>query len=351
MAGIPQKVQKEAEEAEKAIQELRDQDSGKTDIVTPSAETESAPTETAPKEAVTAPEETLKPTEDKKPAEVDASLKTENDRLRGEMASIQAELAKVRHQYDVLKGKEYAEVPRLQAENKQLKEENERLKAGKGKADTDKTADEALDDFAMEYGEEASKAINSRIQSLTAPLNAQIEELKGMVSTLTGKPASEVKTAGSPADSTTNLYATALMGLVPDLETIRDNPGFAEFLNNVEPFSNVRYLDLLVDSDKSRDAQGVARIYNAFKKAGPSTTSTTASADASKKDKEKLVTPGSDARSGAGNLDNEKPIFSRKDIEDHYNKARKNPTLQADSQWIAKTKEYDLAVHEGRIVG
>jgi hypothetical protein len=352
---VPQKVQREAEEAEKAIQELRDEESGNTDTVnTPPQET--VVTDAAPANTDTTPEVKPEATEDTKAIETPVAdteaLNTENGRLRGELASLQATLAKVQHQYDVLKGKEYAEVPRLQSENKQLREEIDRLQAGKSN-DTGKGGDP--DDFAIEYGEEASKALDARLQSVASPLLKKIDELTGVIASLKGKPSGESQQATvtqGAVDSTTTLYGTALMGLVPDMATIRDKPEFAQFLNVVEPFSRKRYLDLLVESDGGRDAEGVAMVYNAFKRFAPSSsTSTPASTGTAPKDKGKLITPGSDARSSAGNLDNTKPTFSRKEIDDHYQKAKKNPALQADPQWTAKSKEYDLAMNEGRIVG
>lgn len=90
-------------------------------------------------------------------------------------------------------------------------------------------------------------------------------------------------------------YLNSLESQVSEWETIRDNPGFVNFLQNQAPFSNDTLLQKLVEADRSNDVKVVAQIYSAFRD------SLNAQPNAivePRKSKAALVSPGSSSRGG-----------------------------------------------------
>lgn len=182
--------------------------------------------------------------------------------MQAELATARSELARVQHQYDVLRGKEYAEVPRMAQEIRALKEQLAAMQAAppKPKAPTpdpdpqemaaalDLDYAQLVEDDGKEYGEQQIRRMWKTHQAAVKAASAQIEAFRA-----------------SQAQTVRPLFEQGLAAQVPAFQELRQySAEFETFLDWPEPFSGRPYREHYAAAESAGDVMRAAQVWNAF---------------------------------------------------------------------------------------
>lgn len=312
-------------------------------------------------ESDTSKEET--DTEDEKPqpdetVETAAEEKSTKDvEVKGDdkdavIADLQEKLRTLTAAHDTLRGKTYAEVPRVLAENKVLREELAEIKsllaANKATEKTDaktetkptgKTAD-LLASIKEDVSEEVADKISAFVRAVTE------EQIASRITPVEGRVESLSKTSVKDAE---DRYLATLANLVPDWKEIAAKEDYADFLQGVDPVSGSKRYDLAYSALEKLDAKHMSVFFDLYKKEkGISKSAAPAEEAARPTGKEALMAPkGSLKKSeradvGSGEAD----LITTKELE-AFNRKRKTMSAETEAKWEARI---DRAIQNGWIV-
>ena len=233
--------------------------------------------------------------------------------------------------YKTLHGKYNAEVPRLHAALKErdsklnsLTEEVEALKASLAKPRESLVKPEEVNEYGEPLVDLIRRAAREEVGSKDAEIEALKKRLESLDSTLV-----QNKEVG---------FYDKLAASVPDWMAINDDPDFHAWLGETDEITGYTRQDILSEAEGKRDADRVARFFNAFKKVQ---TNKAAAANASLDSQvAPVVTRTPESPPG-------KKIWTRAEIADFYARDRRGE-LNAD-QAAAIDAEIQLAVRERRV--
>ena len=249
---LPRSVQQQADAANKHFSDLQNP----APAAPEAKEKKPDAPDTAPQSADPAP----KP-DDQQHSQQTQDTAKENEPKRSE--------AYWEHRFNVINGKYAAEVPALQEQvrtlTKQLDEANRQIADLKSAASSTHNpgglTDEQMAEFEDQFGEDFVSFVQRMIASSAAkPDNsAEVNELKRKVEQFETE----------KAQATTASFWAVLTELVPDWKTVNDDPKFHAFLAQYDPQTGVQRQQALATAQQALDPDGVAAVFNAFKKQQP----------------------------------------------------------------------------------
>lgn len=172
------------------------------------------------------------------------------------------------HRFNVINGKYAAEVPALREEVKSLtkkldesvREITELKSASTQSSNPGGLTDEQIREGEEAYGEDFVSFVRQMIGNSRGPDNsAEVQELKRDLSAI--KERDQQKTEAS--------FWTALNELVPDWKAVNGDQAFHTFLAQYDPQTGQQRQQDLATAQQALDADGVAAVFNAFKKQQP----------------------------------------------------------------------------------
>ena len=233
--------------------------------------------------------------------------------------------------YKTLHGKYNAEVPRLHAAIKErdsklnsLTEEVEALKARITAPREQLVKPEEVAEFGEPLVDMVRRAAREEVQSK----DAEIAELRRKLDSIEGH---------TTANAEVSFYDKLAM-VVPDWMAINDDPEFHAWLGEIDDLTGYQRQQILSQAEEKRDADRVARFFNAFKrvqqdKSAASTTSL-----------ESQVTPVA-TRTPEAPVG--KKLWTRAEIADFYARDRRGEYTEEKAAAI--DSEIQLAIRENRV--
>ncbi|WP_163557579.1 hypothetical protein [Halomonas sp. NO4] len=169
------------------------------------------------------------------------------------------------HRFKVIEGKYNAEVPALQKEVADLKRDNEakaerikELESQQGSTgQAGDLSDEKLAQFREDFGEDLVDFVERMIAQKAAPSQAEsddVSELRSEVESLKQEKLDHAK-AGFWRD---------LQWAVPNFREVNADPGFLQYLAQVDPQSGRQRQQLLDEAQKALDAKTVIDIFQLY---------------------------------------------------------------------------------------
>jgi len=247
---LPRNVQQQADAAKRHFEALQNPE--------PSAPEAETKTPDAPDTATQSAEPEQKP-EDHKHSQGEDPTPTDEPK-RSE--------AYWEHRFNVINGKYAAEVPALQEKVRnltgKLDEANRQITEAKDASAKSTNPGgltaEQIEKGKEEFGEDFVSFVQQMVGSSRVPDNsAEVKELKSELDSI--KRQERQKTEAS--------FWTALEDLAPDYKAINADPKFHAFLAQYDPQTGVQRQDNLTKAQQALDADGVADVFNAFKKQQP----------------------------------------------------------------------------------
>lgn len=204
------------------------------------------------------------------------------------------------HKFNVLQGKYNAEVPRLNQdlhylrnENLKLQEQIDELKQVQVKEDKEPALPD-MTDIRDELGDGAADVF-AKQQETIAQLSKKLDEMNQQVGDM-GKTSQQ---------SAEQLFYSTLEQRVPDWKTINSNQKFLNWLNETDSFSGKTRQLLMNEAASLSDVKRVAMFFSNWKDLNPK----------SDKQIEKAISPNTNRRSTPVN---DKKIYSPADIKRFY---------------------------------
>lgn len=254
------------------------------------------------------------------------------------------------HKYKVLQGKynkEVAEqrklVDMVTNMDGQIKSLSESLLVLTSKDTDAKKAEriESIEQFKQEYPSIYAGVVAQVEESLSASITPQIEEVKGKIE------AREKADAASAQE----VFFSVLAGIVPDWDTVNNDPEFHDWLQGREKYARENRYAQLERSYRAGDAKAVAEFMTDFKAFQSSERSRKASEQAvAQKKTEGKVAPET-VKPSPPKLDRTDPtpgVITTAFITDFYNRAARGKIT--DSEYAKIDAEIQKAAREGRVV-
>lgn len=233
--------------------------------------------------------------------------------------------------YKTLHGKYNAEVPRLHAAIKErdsklnsLTEEVEALKAAVAKPKESLVKPEEVNEFGEPLVDLIRRAAREEVQGK----DSEIADLKRKLDSL----------AGATSANTEVSFYDALAKAVPDWMAINDDPEFHTWLGEVDDLTGYQRQQILSQAEEKRDADRVARFFNAFKKVQEDKSA------ASQTSLDSQVNP---VASRVPEAPVGKKIWTRGEIADFYARDRRGEFTEDKAAAI--DAEIQLAIREQRV--
>ena len=205
-----------------------------------------------------------------------------------------------------------------------LTEEVEALKASLAKPRESLVKPEEVNEYGEPLVDLIRRAAREEVGSKDAEIEALKKRLESLDSTLV-----QNKEVG---------FYDKLAASVPDWMAINDDPDFHAWLGETDEITGYTRQDILSEAEGKRDADRVARFFNAFKKVRQnSAAAATASLDSQVAP---VVTRTPESPPG-------KKIWTRAEIADFYARDRRGEISEADS--VAIDAEIQSAIRERRV--
>lgn len=316
---LPKQVQLQAEEAERLEQELLAQNEGRE--IQP--EVEETPQE-EPAEAQPVAEEPAPQAEPEAPPPTDREETWEA-------------------RYRTLQGRWNADVPRLQSEVKGL---TSKLQEVMGKLEARQAPPKEIERLVTDTDVEAfgsdlidvmeRKAREVARQELGTEMARLQERNVELEQTLSG-------VSERQATTDRRSFFADLERLVPDYEALNVDPGFLEWLAEVDTLSGVPRQEYLTHAYGQLDAHRTATLFSTYKQL-----STPAPRQTSR-NLERQVAPGTSRVSTAVAQNMSERVWSQKEVEKFYRDVQKGGFQGNDAEKVRIEAEIDLAAAEGRI--
>jgi hypothetical protein len=234
-----------------------------------------------------------------------------------------------KQRYKSLEGKYKAEVPRLLSSNKELQAQLSTL-AAEIEALKSATPRESLvkPEEVDQFGEPLVDLIRRAAREETSSKDHEINALKKRLESFEAVNAKNTEVG----------FYERLNQLVSDWVEINDNGAFHAWLSEHDELTGRQRQELLSDAENARDANRVAKFFDAWKRTQQTKAATSTASLASQ------VVP--DATKG-GSVPPGKRIWSRAEIDSVYNRARRGEIR--DSDLVAIESDIQAALIEGRI--
>lgn len=173
------------------------------------------------------------------------------------------------HRFEVINGKYAKEVPALRDEIRSLTKQLETARteiadlkaAATQPSNPGGLTDEQIQKGKEEYGEEFVLFVQKMIDSKAVPATDanKLKELESKVNQFDERDRQRTQAS----------FWTVLTELVPDWKTVNANPEFIAFLSENDPQTGDERQKALSEAQQALDPDGVAAIFNAFKKKQP----------------------------------------------------------------------------------
>jgi len=243
-----------------------------------------------------------------------------------------------------LQGKFNAEVPRLQAELKDVTskfnalaakmEAQERAKAAEPqRLVTDSDVEAFGSDLIDVIERKAREVAGSMVGTEMAELKARNAELEQMLSGVNERQVSNDRRA----------FFAELERLVPDYEAMNVDPGFLDWLAEVDPLSGMARQEYLNAAYGNFDVGRTAALFSTYKQL---------TAPAPKQPTRKLerqVAPGTSKVSTAVTQNGSERVWSHNEVEAFYRDVQRGAYRGNEAEQARIEAEIDLAAAEGRI--
>lgn len=264
--------------------------------------------------------------------------------------------------YRSLEGKYRAEVPRLHQQVRDLQSSIEDLKAARAQPTpptapptpatpqarqrlvTDKDAETFGPDLLDLIKRQAQEIATDMVSSHDAAVQAEIKRLATENETLKARLGDVSKSQETTAQDT---YLSKLAIEVPDWSEINTDPGFLQWLSEVDPFTGMARQAYLDAAFKALDVKRTSVLFNAYKatKAPPAAPTPP---PPKVTELQRQVTPGKTKSTAAPPAeDPSKKIWTTTEIQDFYTKVRQNKLTQDEA--IRIEQEINSAVSTGRV--
>lgn len=264
----------------------------------------------------------------------------EVESLRAQLSDLQERFDKLQVQHDTLRGKTYAEVPRVISENKQLRDQIAALevqlaaKPVEQKPLSGKSA-EILQAIKGDVSDEVADNINRLVNAIVEErVSERIAPVEGRVSSL----------QQTSIELAEEKYLARLTQLVPDWRRIASTPEYSTFLSTKDELSGVTLYDMAKAALDRLDADHMARFYNKFL-----STSAKPAPQTKASGKEVLVQPKGAATTAREEAGTEKPDYITVKQMDQFNRDRRERRL-TEKQEAEMEVRIDRAIQKGWIV-
>lgn len=246
--------------------------------------------------------------------------------------------------YKSLQGMFNAEVPRLQA---QLKELQAQLNSERAKADAAERAkayqpEQLVTDKDVEaFGSDLIDVIDRKAREVAAQmvgtkmveLEAENHQLREQLSGVSERQVSNDR----------RTFFVELERLVPDYEAVNVDPGFLNWLSEVDPLSGLARQEYLNNAYGSLDVGRTAALFNTYKQM------TAPPAPRASNKLERQVAPGTSKVSSSAPANASDRIISTREVEAFYRDVQRGAFKGNEAEQARIEAEIDLAVAEGRI--
>ena len=249
------------------------------------------------------------------------------------------------HKYHTLKGMYDAEVPRLHSQVREMQTQIQQLIADKATvearvAEVPKVSSLITDEDKEAFGpdlidliDRATEAKVSTLRDRESTLINEIKELKGQLGNVSERQVVSDK----------DRFLAGLGQQVSDWESLNVNPGFLEWLQQVDPVYGLPRHAALNNAYDQLDVARVANIFNAYKQTLPQKPV----AKNNQAELQRQVAP-TRTRSGTPPTSSESDqYFTQGDIEQFYTDWRRG--LYDDAEAASMEKQIHAAAAEGRI--
>jgi len=255
--------------------------------------------------------------------------------------------SKWENKYHTLKGMYDAEVPRLHADLREMKAQMQQLMADKAAAEAKATkAPEPQKTLITEQDREAfgpdlidliERAAESKISGYSqreAELIAEINKLKSELGSVSERQVVSDK----------DRFLMGLGQQVPDWEALNTDPGFLEWLQQVDPVYGVPRQAALTSAYDVLDVVRVAKIFNTYKQ----TIAPPPQVETQRPNLQRQVAPtrSRSTTPPAASASNQR-IFTQQEIEQFYNDWRRG--FIDNDEAARMEKEINAAVAQGRV--
>ena len=250
------------------------------------------------------------------------------------------------HKYHTLKGMYDAEVPRLHSQVREMQTQIQQLIADKAEIEARKVEVLQVDSLITDEDKEAfgpdlidliERATNSKVATLAnreAELVKEIKELKGQLGNVTERQVVSEK----------DRFLSSLAQQVPDWETLNIDPGFLNWLQEVDPVYGIPKQVALSNAYEGGDVARVATIFNSYK---GTLAPRAPKAKTGQQELQRQVAP-TRTRSGTPPTNSEsEQYFTNQDIEQFYTDWRRG--VYDDAEAAIMEKQIHAAAAEGRI--
>lgn len=332
----PASIARQAEEADRMMQELAEASSGQADKA----------------EELVTNNIVDDPPKDVEPVSQDVTVNEPEDTQAGEVEELKALLKKADQRHSTLMGKYNAEVPRFASEVKELraqiaelteqlarKQEPEPQTQLKAPAVTQEDVDTFGDDMIDLIKRVASQVVQTADIAPRAEIEALRVQNQELREQLTG--VSETQHVTSQQQ-----VLSQLTQMVPDWQEVNASQGWLEWLAVVDPISGTNRQAHLDDANQKLDAGRLAALFNAYKaEAGMVSQTPTRTV---RPEVQRQVTPGKSkgaSTNTTSSLDNK--VWTSQEIGEFYDNVRAG---RVDGDAAIKTEAaIDLAMIQGRV--
>lgn len=252
------------------------------------------------------------------------------------------------HKYHTLKGMYDAEVPRLHSELREMKAQISQLAADNAELKQAKAApapsaaslitDEDKEAFGPDLIDLIERATEAKVATLRAneaDLKSQIKDLQGQLGNVSERQVVSDK----------DRFLAGLGQQVSDWEQINVDPGFIEWLQEVDPVYGIPKNVALNNAYENLDVTRVANIFKAYKQT--LTPATPAPQQSRQQELQRQVAPTRTRTTSQPNENMDKPVYSNRDIEKFYSDWRRG--YYTDDEAASMEQQIHAAIAEGRV--
>jgi len=279
--------------------------------------------------------------------------------------------------YRVLQGKYNAEVPRLQ---RQVTEQNEQLRSFQSQLtatqnllaslsaqrETAPTASQPAtpptatklvkDEEVKEFGADLIDVMRRVVREEQATFLPEIDRRVAPVAQRVNQVAQATQDVGQRvAQNDQQSVLAMLASAVPNWQELNEDPGFLEWLDQVDPFSGAQRGALLKQAYKAHDGSRVVAFFSGYLKehaavTPPAAPKTPAAAPAPQRNLEQFVAPGTPKTGAASTQDGSgKRVWSRAEIGQFYADVQAGRFKGTKEQRKQVETDIFAAQREGRI--
>ena len=250
------------------------------------------------------------------------------------------------HKYHTLKGMYDAEVPRLHTQLREMQTQVNQLIADKAelearKVELPKSESLITDEDKEAFGPDLIDLIERATEAKVATLKASEAELKNQIRELQGQ-LGNVSERQVVSDK--DRFLVGLGQQVSDWEALNVDPGFLEWLQQIDPVYGIPRQAALNNAYEALDVTRVANIFKTYKQGLAPAPVPPKSNQA---ELQRQVAPTRTRSTSQPGDNQDKPMFNNKDIEKFYSDWRRG--YYTDEEAAQMEKQIHAAIAEGRV--